>query len=302
LCDEASVLQQTRELPGVRCVLGPQGSSVQRNTAIPLVRTQYTLYLDDDVELAPDYIERMEHTFAQDPLIAAAAGGAVANGAASGHGIGRADAVRALLEYQGSRASVILPVVTLSGYNMFVRTEIVRTEQFDEKLPLYAWLEDRDFIHRCARHGKIVRDRGALIAHLGTRSGRTSDVKYGYSKIANPWYLWRKSAKGSLPESTGSSPTAYSCPPRSKTSVSASEVLIFWLRTTIGNAVRALMPKPPHGADYKKRLAGNLMAYRDLVLFRIDPQNILKIQDSTALAEHTPKRGAWRTNADNSTQ
>ena len=74
LCDEGSVLGETKELPGVRCVFGPRGSSVQRNTAIPQAQTPYTLFLDDDVELASDYIAEMERVFSADSTLAAASG------------------------------------------------------------------------------------------------------------------------------------------------------------------------------------------------------------------------------------
>ena len=255
LSDDTSVLSDTSALPSVRCVLGPRGSSIQRNTAIPLVRTAYTLFLDDDVELASDYLAQMERLFAADPSIVAASGGVAADGAADGREIRREAAIRAILNYRGNRECG--PYNDLYGCNMFVRSEVLRLELFDERLPSYAWLEDLDFSERCKRHGRLVRNRAALMAHLGTRSGRTSDVRYGYTKVANPWYLWRKSVLTSL----------------------AEVVVRYWAKTTAGNLVRAIMTTGAQGVNYKKRLLGNLMAYRDLLLRRIDPQNVLKIED-----------------------
>lgn len=257
LCEDDSALTETKALPRVSCVLGPKGLTIQRNAAIPLVRTPYALYLDDDVELAPDYIEQMERVFAEDPAIVAASGGIAADGATDGNGIERGIAIEAIREYRGSRACVAIN--DLYGCNMFVRTDVLRAERFDERLPLYGWLEDHDFRWRCEKHGRIVRNQSALAAHLGTPSGRTSDVRYGYSKIANPWYLWRKSVLASLPEL----------------------VVNYWMKTTVGNIIRTVLPARARRIDYKKRLIGNVMAYRDLVLFRIDPQNILKIHGST---------------------
>jgi len=279
LCDEISALRETKALPGVRCVLGPKGLTLQRNTAISLLRTPYALYLDDDVELAPDYIEQMERIFAEDPSIAAASGKVVADGARGGKGIEREAAIKAVLEYRGSRACAVIKIKDFYGCNMFVRSDVLRTERFDERLPLYGWLEDRDFLWRCAKHGKMVRNQGAIVAHLGTRSGRTSDVRYGYSKVANPWYLWRKSVITSMPEL----------------------IVRYWMKTTFANIIRAIMPKQPQGANYRKRLMGNLMAYRDLVLFRIDPQNILNIPDSTGTPGQAKRAGAWRSEPTRST-
>lgn len=239
LCDESSVLSETKAVPCVRCVYGPQGSSVQRNAAIPFAATPYALFLDDDVELAPGYIEQMEQVFARDPSIAAASGKIVADGAEDGKGIDRQVAINAILSHRPIPGCESIEIKEFFGCNMFIRSELLRFERFDERLPLYGWLEDRDFLWHCARHGKMVRNRGAVMAHLATRSGRTSDVRYGYTKIANPWYLWRKSVISNL----------------------ADLVVRYWIKTTVANAVRMMMPKQPQSADYKKRLHGNLMAY-----------------------------------------
>lgn len=60
------VLEETSAHPAVRVVLGArQGTCVQRNVAARLVKSQYTLFLDDDVELAPDFIESMERLLAK---------------------------------------------------------------------------------------------------------------------------------------------------------------------------------------------------------------------------------------------
>ena len=264
LCAENSALSETQGLPLVRCILGPKGLASQRNTAIPFVRTRYTLFLDDDVELASDYIEQMERLFAADPTIVGASGGVAADGAPARVPIDRRVAARAIREYTGSRDCV--PFKDVYGCNMFVRSDVLQVERFDERLPLYGWLEDLDFSLRLKKHGRIVRHRGALVAHLATRSGRTSDLRYGYTKIANPWYLWRKKVLSSLPE----------------------VIVRYWVKTTLANLLRAFLSNGPPGVDYRKRLIGNLMAYRDLTLFRLDPQNILNIDDSTEKPVRTP--------------
>lgn len=279
LCDEASATEDTKALPRVQCVFGPRGTTVQRNTPIPLVRTPYVLYLDDDVELARDYVEQMERMFAEDPSIAAALGKVVVDGAKGGQGIEREAAMKAVLEYKARNGRTIIGINDFYGCNMFVRTSVLAVERFDERLPLYAWLEDRDFLWRCAKHGQIVRNQGAVVAHLGTRSGRTSDVRYGYLKIANPWYLWRKSVITNLPEL----------------------ILRYWVKTTVANIVRGALPKQSSKADYRQRLVGNLLAYRDLLLFRIDPQNILKIPDSSLPPEKAQRGEAWRSVSTRST-
>ena len=199
----------------------------------------------------------------------------MADGAKDGKGIEREAAIKAVLDARAERECSAIKIKEFYGCNMFVRTDILRTEQFDERLPLYGWLEDRDFLWRCAKHGRMVRNHAALLAHLATRSGRTSEIRYGYTKIANPWYLWKKSVIGSLPEL----------------------IVMFWMKTTFANIVRAVVPQHPPRANYKKRLVGNLMAYRDVLLFRIDPRNILNISDSSGPPERAQTEGAWRSEA-----
>ncbi len=272
LCDEQSVLPETTTLPGVRCVIGPKGSSAQRNTAMPLAHTPFVLFLDDDVELAADYIEQMERVFMADASIAAASGEIVEDGATNGKGIDRDFALAAIRHYSGSRGCTGIKIREFYGCNMFVRSDILRSERFDERLPLYGWLEDRDFLWRCAKHGKLLRNRSALIAHLATRSGRTSDVRYGYTKIANPYYMWRKGVIQSA----------------------AELLIVFWMKTTLANVVRSFAPKQPPTADYRQRLKGNLLAFRDLFRFRLDPQNILDIPDSSTENGQAQSGRAWQ--------
>ena len=279
LCDELSVLPETKSLPGVRCIFGPQGSSAQRNTAIAFASTPYALFLDDDVELAPEYIEQMERVFMADPSIAAASGEVVEDGAKSGKGIERSVAINALLHYRGGRECTGIKIKDFFGCNMFVRRDILDKERFDERLPLYGWLEDRDFLWRCAKHGKMIRNRSAQIAHLATRSGRTSDVRYGYTKIANPFYMWRKGVVSNV----------------------AELIVMYWIKTTFANIARAIAPRQSPTADYRQRLKGNFLAYRDLLLFRIDPQNILAIPDSRAPVVPAQSARAWQSETTRST-
>ena len=117
------------------------------------------------------------------------------------------------------------------------------------------------------------------MAHLATRSGRTSDVRYGYTKIANPWYLWRKSVISNLTDL----------------------VVRYWIKTTVANIVRMMMPKQPQSADYRKRLHGNLMAYRDLLLWRLDPLNILEIPESPGPSARSDRGRIWGSATTNST-
>lgn len=69
-----------------------------------------------------------------------------------------------------------------------------RDVPFDERLPLYSWLEDLDFCRRMmARHGRVVKAMGVVAVHQGSNSGgRVAHQRLGYSQVANYVYLHRK--------------------------------------------------------------------------------------------------------------
>ena len=81
---------------------------------------------------------------------------------------------------------------------MSVRLALVRQHalDFDERLPLYGWLEDVDFSRQLARFGRVVRSDATRGVHLGTKLGRSLGVPLGYSQIANPFYLMCKGTMG----------------------------------------------------------------------------------------------------------
>ncbi len=70
------VLDQTLCEEGVRWIETPIGSSVQRNWCIDQVspETDLLAFLDDDVELHPDYFRSMEALFREHPDLIAASG------------------------------------------------------------------------------------------------------------------------------------------------------------------------------------------------------------------------------------
>ena len=81
---------------------------------------------------------------------------------------------------------------TFAGYgcNMTIRLAPLRRHKFrfDERLPLYSWQEDVDLFRPMATCGDIVQLGKARGVHLGTKRGRGSGLKLGYSQVANPLY------------------------------------------------------------------------------------------------------------------
>ena len=81
----------------------------------------------------------------------------------------------------------------LYGCNAAVRWTAARDFRFDERLPLYSWLEDFDLARQLLVRGEIRKLREAVAVHRGSDSGgRTAHLRFGYSQVANPLWLLEK--------------------------------------------------------------------------------------------------------------
>jgi glycosyltransferase involved in cell wall biosynthesis len=251
--NQKHVAEKTRAHSAVRVVLSDiQGTSVQRNMAAKLVRTPYTLFLDDDVELAHNFIESMERLLEEAEDAVGATGFLVVDGAQGGDtGLDRKLARSYAVNYVRKHDNYDHE----EGQNLFVRTRVFDNVLFDEKLPLYGWLEDLDFATNCLRYGRIIMNTETCFAHLATPTGRTSGLRYGYSQIVNPFYLWRKNGKPGLTQ------------------------VIFghWLLHIAYNYRRALITIPSDRNDRRGRFRGNMIALRHLLARKVDPSYILKL-------------------------
>jgi glycosyltransferase involved in cell wall biosynthesis len=246
------VAERTRAHSAVRVVLScRQGTCAQRNVAAKLVRTPYTLFLDDDVELAPNFIESMERLLEQAQDAVAATGFLVIDGARGDTGLDReltrsyaANYVRKQDNYDHGE-----------GQNLFVRTMVFDKVLFDEKLPLYGWLEDLDFATNLLRYGRIIMNTETCLGHMASPSGRTSGLRFGYSQIVNPLYLWKKNGRPNL----------------------SHVVFRHWLLHIAYNCRRALIPVPTDRNDRTGRFRGNMIALCHLLAGKIDPSYILQL-------------------------
>jgi glycosyltransferase involved in cell wall biosynthesis len=252
--NQEHVTENTRRHSSVRVVLTrTQGLTIQRNAAAKLVQTPYTLFLDDDVEIAPNFIESMERLLDTVSNAIAATAFVVADGAQGDEGLDRKPARSAAVNYVRLRDNYDYD--ELYGCNLFVRTRIFAEVLFDERLPLYAWLEDLDFSTNCLRFGRTIRNTETCVAHLAAPAGRVSGLMFGYSQIVNPFYLWRKNGKPGL----------------------THVIFAHWLIHVARNFRRTLIKIPSDRNDRAGRFRGNMIAFCHLLAGKVDPSFILQL-------------------------
>lgn len=139
------------------------------------------------------------------------------------------------------------PIDTLYGCNMAFRDRVASRCRFDENLPLYGWQEDHDYSARASYRGRLLYEPACRGVHLGVKGGRTSGLRFGYSQVANPWYL---ACKGTL---------------------SVRKALRLVSRNFSANLVKSVT-RPD--IDYPGRLTGNLLALADLVRGKAHPTRV----------------------------
>lgn len=250
--DRADVLDRSAMRQSVQVLVGPRGSPHQRNYALRHLdpAAEIVSFFDDDVELEADYLANARRFFACTPDVVLFWGKPLADGVKIG-GISRS-AARAVVEQVGDITHEFDRTHAAYGCNMNVRRWAVDRTRFDEKLPLYAWLEDRDFGARCARLGQTGKYNGCSFVHLGDSGGRVSGLRLGYSQIINPVFLWRKGSMRMI------------------------ECLWFVTRAAARNLLGVLLLD--RRIDRVGRARGNLLGLLHLLRGYVNPERILQIR------------------------
>ncbi|WP_162536551.1 glycosyltransferase [Granulicella sp. WH15] len=241
--------------PQVDFVQGPLGLTNQRNAILAALHQEdVVLFLDDDFYLEREYIHKMANLFLSRPEVVVATGRVLADGI-NGPGLSLEEAKAVISAHAPEEAgnSETTPVFNAYGCNMCLRMQPIREHQlrFDVQLPLYGWYEDVDFSRQLAAYGAVVLLPTACGVHLGSKSGRQSGLRLGYSQVANPVYLARKR------------------------SVPWSYAIASMMSRSLKNVVRSFAPEPY--VDRRGRLRGNLMAWKDLLTGTIAPTRILNL-------------------------
>lgn len=190
------VEERTISLPRVKVVLSERGSCHQRNTGVRALSdsSRYVAFFDDDIELDVDYLANMYEMLERHGEVVIATGHVLADGARIG-GIDRESARRVVAQAAVSADQSQFSMTDVNGAygcNMVVCRWLADELEFDERLPLYGWLEDFDYSMQALRFGRIVKFTGCRSVHLAQQSGRVSGYRFGYSQMVNPCYIMGK--------------------------------------------------------------------------------------------------------------
>lgn len=230
-------------------IVARRGLCRQRNAALDHIgdRADVVVFFDDDFVPAAGYLAQVERLFLDMPEVAGITGELVADGI---HNIGYSieEGLARIAEGAAAIDPAIRPRQALYGCNMAIRMADARGLRFDETLPLYGWQEDIDFTWQLGRRGRLISTGRVTGVHLGTKGGRTSGKRLGYSQVANIVYLRRK---GTMQPGLG---------------------LRLLRQNLLSNLVRSLRPEAH--IDRRGRLLGNMLALRDLMTGRIDPRRV----------------------------
>jgi GT2 family glycosyltransferase len=255
--DESDVSPQLIRDRDVTICMGNSGNPVQLNAGLKLLVDEVSVIsiLDDDVELSRNYLKGVVRAFRTNPGLVGVDASLLANG-----NISRQGAINILTHYDAEHSEV--PEVSdlkdyrigrgLYGCCMSFRRTVLDLVQFDERLPLYAWLGDTDMSIRAQRYGRCAQLLDTCLVHLAVSSGKLSGKRFGYSQIMNPVYLAKKGV------------------------LTWTEVFkVHLLKCFAGNMVGLL--RRDKNIDRASRLAGNMIAVTRLLSGKVDPEYILSI-------------------------
>jgi glycosyltransferase involved in cell wall biosynthesis len=183
------------------------GTSVQRNLGIEMATQDTVFFLDDDVLLEPDFIERMLEAFdfpAQPPVGAVLATFSNPN-FRSGLGIRVARGFGLTNHDRGDRSiiypsgavrwlqapSTIVPVPAAATGRCAYLREALAVERFEEFLPGYTLAEDLHLSRRVARAWTLVQTPHARVFHKKSAANRGGMGDRAARVVFSHYYLFR---------------------------------------------------------------------------------------------------------------
>lgn len=182
----------------------PPSLAAQRNAGMATLRDDITHagYLDDDIVLEPDAVERMTAFLESAGADVGGAAFSIINQPEGGRGLG----LKKLLGLQGKVGSVTqtghathIPYVTetvetdwLYGGATVWKREVIDEFAYDEWYVGHGYLEDVDYSYRVSRKYRLFVLGDARLWHFSRPMTAESQIKFGRQLIYNRVYLARK--------------------------------------------------------------------------------------------------------------
>ena len=181
------------------------GLTYQRNQGITLATGDVMYFFDDDVKLAPDYVQNMQSIFAQNPHYGGGMG-TISNIEPTRFTFFRLMRILFLLQRDASSGNFTysgMPthpygkhdfktVQVLGGCCMAFRSWVFDKHQFDENLRFYGYMEDCDFSRRVSRDFPLFYNPQAQLEHHNSPLNRDKVVDNRAMFMRNYRYLYFK--------------------------------------------------------------------------------------------------------------
>jgi GT2 family glycosyltransferase len=227
---------------------------VQRNRGIDRLAgtVDAIVFLDDDFWMSRFYLQAVETILESDASIVGMTGHVLADGATTaGISVAEADAMLQEADKAPQPQQRRRDVADTYGCNMAFRASAIGAIRFDERMPLYGWQEDVDFSAQVGRGARTIWTDELRGVHLGTKSGKTSGVRFGFSQAVNPLYVC---SKGNMPLHRAGKLIA---------------------KNVLANAAKSFAPEP--NIDRRGRLRGNLLGFAHLISGKLKPEHVLTL-------------------------
>ena len=173
----------------------------------------FWVFLDDDVELLPDYFRNMAATYSNFSEVIGVTGWTITPSQKPWGIISNFLRTIGCFDHYSNTMRVLPNFLATSlkrcpketcfiewmpGCSMSARNLIHNNEYFDENLILYALGEDRDYSYRLSKKGKMILDPSIELLHKVTPSGRMLTHKKIFMTTVHQYYLMKKHFSNSL--------------------------------------------------------------------------------------------------------
>jgi glycosyltransferase involved in cell wall biosynthesis len=254
-CDRNDIEQSIVDEKRVHVLFGSPGLAAQRNRALSLIqgKCDIIVFFDDDFIPSRFWIERIKILLAMQPEVGCVTGRVLEDGVTNGGlewSYGQSIVNNEDRKMAPTNNHKTQEFGSPYGCNMAFRATTIESLWFDERLALYGWLEDRDFGFRVATRAKAISTDVVWGVHLGSKRGRVSGLKFGYSQVVNPWYLMKKGVLTPVDL--------------------CQKVLIGLAANLLGTIVTG------SHVDRWGRLKGNIIGITDIILRRWAPERIVE--------------------------